>query len=89
MKSRIWSPVAGAGTASPASRLAASALALAALCGLLLALASSASAAARRLWQRCDGGAEDIACNLPRGIGVSPLDGHLYVADQGNGPHRE
>ena len=64
------------------------AAALVALMGLLAVLGVGASGAGAAeplgaLWQRCDGGAEDLACKLPRGIGVSPLSGHLYAVDNG------
>ncbi len=53
---------------------------------LLLALPAAAHAAPapQPLWQRCDGGAEDVSCSIPRGIGVDPANGDLYVADQAN-----
>jgi hypothetical protein len=36
------------------------------------------------LWQRCDGGAEDVSCFIPRGIAVNPTSGNVYISDQSN-----
>ena len=68
-------------------------VAMAAFLGLIGLFGSVASGAAGAepldpLWQRCDGVPETLACNLPRGIGVSPLTGHLYVADSANTDNR-
>jgi NHL repeat-containing protein len=52
---------------------------------LLAAAPGSASAAAPEvLWQRCDGGLEDVSCEIPRGIAVDRTSGHVYIADQEN-----
>jgi hypothetical protein len=53
----------------------------------LLATAPSGATAAEgpgALWQRCDGGVEDLSCLIPRGIAVNPTSGNVYVADQQN-----
>ncbi len=62
------------------------AVVLAAGAALLTVTAAGASAAQgpQSLWQRCDGGAEDLRCVLPNGIGVNPANGSLYVSDQAN-----
>ncbi|HEX6687821.1 MAG TPA: NHL repeat-containing protein, partial [Solirubrobacterales bacterium] len=52
------------------------------LIAVLLTLPAAAlGAGPTALWQRCDDSAGDLSCSLPRGIGVSPVSGHLYVAD--------
>ncbi len=50
---------------------------------LLLVMAGDASAAEQALWQRCDGGAEDVSCSFERGgdVAASPVSGDLYVSD--------
>src|SRR6476659_1530125 len=52
-------------------------------------IASGASAATPSpLWTRCDGGPEDVACKVTRGIATAPASapepGAVYVADQAN-----
>ena len=37
-----------------------------------------------QLWQVCPTGTAAGECLLPRGIAVSPVDGHVYLADSGN-----
>jgi NHL repeat len=59
-------------------------VALLALAGLFATLPAAASAAPQALWQRCDGGAEDLQCLIPRGIGVNRATGHVYLADSAN-----
>jgi hypothetical protein len=79
----------GVGERSGLSRLVTPAVLLLML-GLALALAvggasgASGTGVSQPLWQRCDGGAEDLTCSLPRGIGVSPANGDLYIADSAN-----
>ena len=53
-----------------------------ALSAVLLGGSAGASEPGATLWQRCAGGEEDVACSLPRGIGVNPTNGDLYVSDQ-------
>ena len=62
--------------------------ALLALCALAIASSAPAATAPESLWQRCDGGAEDIACSIPRGIGIDPSNGDVYVDDSGNTTNR-
>ncbi|HEX3174220.1 MAG TPA: hypothetical protein VHQ43_08385, partial [Solirubrobacterales bacterium] len=61
-------------------------LLLVVMCALLAVGPASARAAEGPsvLWTRCDGGQEDAACSIPRGIAANPSTGHAYVADQGN-----
>ena len=54
----------------------------------LTVAAAPAATAPESLWQRCDGGAEDIACSIPRGIGIDPSNGDVYVDDSGNTTNR-
>ncbi|HWO15428.1 MAG TPA: hypothetical protein VNM89_01795 [Solirubrobacterales bacterium] len=46
------------------------------------ALAPPAEATAPQFWQKCPTGSGAEQCNIPRGIGVDPSNGHIYVADQ-------
>jgi hypothetical protein len=59
-------------------------MAVAALLAATAAAGASAAQGPQALWQRCDGGAEDVSCVFPRGIGVNPVNGNLYLADQFN-----
>src|SRR6476619_1406535 len=63
--------------------------ALLAVAALFALIASGASAATPSpLWTRCDGGPEDVACKVTRGIATAPASapepGAVYVADQAN-----
>jgi NHL repeat len=53
----------------------------------LLAAAPAGAAAAegpKPLWQRCDGGPEDLPCSIARGVAVNPSAGNVYVSDGAN-----
>ncbi|HEX6688528.1 MAG TPA: hypothetical protein VF085_07675 [Solirubrobacterales bacterium] len=57
-------------------------LLLSGLAVLLTVPAGAFGAGPTALWQRCDGSPGELSCRIPRGIGVSPASGDLYVADQ-------
>jgi hypothetical protein len=57
----------------------------AALCALVASPPGASAEAPESFWTRCAANSEeDLSCGLPRGIGVSPLDGSVYVSDQSN-----
>ena len=58
-------------------------------CAAALAGPAAGAEGPQTLWTRCGGSEGDIACNIPRGIGVSqsksaPNAGDLYMADSEN-----
>jgi hypothetical protein len=62
--------------------------ALLALVALFAIAPAGAAATPPMLWQRCDGGEDDIGCSNPRGVATAPATaptpGHVYVADNAN-----
>jgi NHL repeat len=55
------------------------------LAALAIAPAGAAAATPEPFWTRCAADTEtDVQCNPPRGIATSPVDGHVFVADQEN-----
>lgn len=54
------------------------------LCLLVLAVPTNASAEPPKFARFCEYGSSAGQCALPRGLAVSPTNGHLYVADQTN-----
>jgi hypothetical protein len=73
MRARAWSRIAFV-----AGLLALAALFVAAPAG------AAAAEGPQAIWQRCDGGVEDVSCLIPTGIATNPTNGNVYIDDQQN-----